>query len=545
MTTLRGYQQDAVSALWAYFGRSNGNPLIVLPTGSGKSLVLGEVCRRALSEHPTARIVVATHRKELIEQDAAAIRKLWPDAPVGIYSAGLGTRQVRQITVCGIQSVHKRADMFGEVDLLIVDEAHLIPHLDDGMYRRLIGGLAKKSPDLRVIGLTATPFRLSGGLLTRGSGALFQSIAHEVEILPLVEAGYLAPLTTPETSAEYDTSNVRKDGGDFAIGELAAAVDHQEAVTRDAMAEAQAILADRRSVLVFCVSVAHAEMVRGILAAAGHGVDVITGETDPMIRAALINRFRRGELRWLVGVDVLTTGFDAPGVDGIVLLRPTQSTGLYVQILGRGTRIAPGKADCMVLDYGGNIARHGPITDVRRKTQGAGTATASVKECPQCAAEVKLSKRECPECGFIFPAQPREIDHDKKADRAKVMGEAAVPVWVEVDELRASEWLKKGAEVPTVRVDYMRNGRTVVSEWICPQHGGFAGEKAGAWWHRMGGDLPPPHTVALALERIEHGELLEVERVKIGKDGDFPRVVDVGLRERPAEVPGTADDLPF
>lgn len=172
MVDLRPYQAAAVDALWTYLASKDGNPLVVLPTGAGKSLVLGEVCRRACAEADDARIVVATHRKELIEQDAAAIRRLWPDAPVGIWSAGLRSRQVRRITVCGIQSVHKRAKDFPRTDLLCIDEAHLLPFSGEGMYRRFIDELREVSPHLRIVGLTATPFRLAGGMLTRGQGRL-------------------------------------------------------------------------------------------------------------------------------------------------------------------------------------------------------------------------------------------------------------------------------------------------------------------------------------------------------------------------------------
>lgn len=347
MITLRPYQRTAVDALFRYFERATGNPLLVMPTGSGKSLTLAVFLKEAIEAFPETRVLVLTHRKELIEQDAAAIRKAWPDAPVGIYSAGLGYRQIRQITVAGVQSVHKKAEQLGHVDLCVVDECHLVAHDGDGMYRRLLSDLRAKNDALKVIGLTATPYRLSGGLLTRGSSKIFTSVAHDVEVGPLVEQGYLAPLSSPATSAAYDTSAVSTVGGDFAIGELVGAVDRQTEITHAAMTEALALTADRRARLVFCVSIEHAECVARWLRDANQACEVITGDTDPLMRSSVIGRFRRGDLPWLVGVDVLTTGFDAPCCDAIVLLRPTQSTSLYVQIVGRGMRIADGKSDCI------------------------------------------------------------------------------------------------------------------------------------------------------------------------------------------------------
>ena len=543
---LRPYQSAAVDALWAYLASKDNNPLIVCPTGSGKSLILGEVCRRACAEASDARIVVATHRKELIEQDTSAIRRIWPDAPVGIWSAGLHSRQVRQVTVCGIQSVHKRAKDFGAVDMLLIDEAHLLPFSGEGMYRRFIDELSTTSKHLRIIGLTATPFRLAGGMLTRGQGRIFSSVCYDLRVQQLINEGYLAPLTTPKTSTEYSTAGVRIDGGEFAPGALSDSVDEQYEVTRVALAESLTLLEGRRAVLCFCVGVKHAEATADILRAAGQTVQVITGDTDPLTRSSSIGAFRRGEVRWLVGVDVLTTGFDAPITDGIVLLRPTQSAGLYVQVLGRGMRIAEGKTDCLVLDYGGNIERHGPITDVRQKSAGEGKSVSMWKECPKCYAELALSKRECPECGYIFPEQPRPIDHDTKASRGDVM-DAPEPVWIDVDSVRAYEWVKKDSDKPpTVCVEYNRNGRSVVREWVCPEHGGFAAQKFGAWWYRMGGDLPPPPTVVQAVERIDAGELREVEAVKVGKDGKFQRVLEVRFKvEQAAEGSVYEDSLPF
>lgn len=418
------------------------------------------------------------------------------------------------------------------------------------MYRRILADLRAKNDALKVIGLTATPYRLSGGLLTRGASKIFTSVAHDVEVGPLVEQGYLAPLSSPATSATYDTSAVTTVGGDFAIGELVGAVDRQTEVTHAAMTEALALTADRRARLVFCVSVEHAWCVARWLKDANQACEVITGDTDPLMRSSVIGRFRRGDLPWLVGVDVLTTGFDAPCCDAIVLLRPTQSTALYVQIVGRGMRIADGKTDCIVLDYGGNIERHGPITAIKHSSKAA-SDTSTLKVCKQCLAEVKISKRECPECGFIFPEHPREVDHDKKAARTAIMGPAPEPVWIEVDKVCASEWTKRqeeGAEPkpPTVCVEYSRLGREVAREWLCPEHGGYATQKFCRWWFERGGDLPAPHTVAMTIERIEAGELREIDAVLLVQDGKWKRVARARAKNEAPEAPiQVEDDLPF
>lgn len=554
MIELRPYQQECVDALFRYFERASGHPLVEMPTASGKSLTMAAFVKDAITAFPETRVLLATHRKELIEQDAAAIRKLWPDAPVGIYSAGLHSRQVRQITVAGVQTVHRKSSELGHVSLLLVDEAHLLPHAGEGMYRRLLNDLTEINPALKVVGFTATPFRLSGGLLTRGAGHLFTSIAYRIPVQRLVDEGWLSPLVSPSTSTTYSTEGIGTVNGDFAVGELQSSVDKQEAVTRAALLESLELAKGRRAGIVFCVSVQHALLATAILRDRGETVAMITGDTDDLTRSSMLSRFKRGEVRWLVGIDVLTTGFDAPITDVIVMLRPTQSAGLYVQCLGRGMRLYDGKADCLVLDYGENIERHGPITDVRHKSMAAGVSK-MVKECPTCMAEVKISKRECPECGYLFPLVPRDIDHDKQASRKAVMGPAPEPVWVDVEDVRASEWVKRPKEgeepkPPTVCIEYMHGGRAVVKEWLCPEHGGYAAQKFGRWWFDAGGDLPAPHTVVLTLERIEAGELKRIEAVQVGKDGQYDRVMArrfSGLAAAETETDGWVDDslLPF
>jgi len=186
---LRDYQRQAIDSLYDWFRKNDtGNPCLVLPTGAGKSVILAELCRDALSSWPGTRILILSHVKELLEQDAEKIRILWPDAPLGIYSAGLGCRDVDAITVAGIQSVYRKASEIGYVDIAIVDECHLLNHKDEGMYRNLLNELEAINPSLRVIGLTATPYRLGHGLITEG-GALFNALIEPVRIGELVERG--------------------------------------------------------------------------------------------------------------------------------------------------------------------------------------------------------------------------------------------------------------------------------------------------------------------------------------------------------------------
>lgn len=536
MIELRDYQQESVDAVFDYFGRATGNPLVALPTGSGKSLVLAEIIRRALEQYPETRVLVATHRQELITQDAAAILRLWPQAPVGIYSAGLFSRQIAPITVGGVQSLHDKADELGERHLVFVDEAHLVPHSDDGMYRNLLRALAAKNEKTKVVGLTATPYRLDGGSLVRGKNKIFSSICYSADVRRLVAEGWLAAVSTPDVALAVDTANVKTVKGDWAVGQLA---EKSMEVTADALNEAIELSRGRRARLVFCVSVEHAEQAAAYIESRGLPAQVITGETPPDERRRTIEQFRAGNVPWLVGVDVLTTGFDAPVCDCIVLLRPTQSCGLYVQIVGRGMRTSPGKTDCMLLDYGGNVERHGPIDDVRPHSQGTGKSERpDAKICKQCDAEVALTKKECPECGTPFPENPRPVDHQKTATRAAAM--SAPPVasdWIEISESKFYPWKKK--DKPTsMCAEHERGYMSSVREWICFEHGGYAQQKAWKWWIERGGSKPYPATVDAAIARIK--ELRKIEALKTIADGEFYRVSEVRLAA-PRE-PGSDDD---
>lgn len=552
--TLRPHQVEAVDALFSYFGERSGHPLVVLPTASGKSYVIAAFCRRAIEEHPGTRILIATHRAELIEQDARAIQTYWPEADVGIYSAGLGQRRIRPITVAGVQSI-AHVESLPAFDLVVIDECHLVPKDGDGYYRSLFARLEALNPDVKRIGLTATPYRLSGGRLTHGEGKMFTSICYELPVQRLVDEGMLAPLVSPQggTGPGYDTHKVKTSGGDFAANALADTLEAQHAVTRAALEEAARLAVDRKSWLVFCVSVEHARQAAECLFALGISSAIVTGEDDMGARRAKIEAFRCGEVRALVNCEVLTTGFDAPRVDCIVLLRPTQSTGLYVQICGRGMRLSPdtGKADCLVLDYGGNIERHGPITDVKPK-ESRETLSPKIKICPSCDAEVKVWARECGECGFIFPLVPREVAHDKAASKRAVMGPAPEPEWIETPSGFSMErWEKKPTDSnpnppPTVVVKYhtgnlaQRDHR----EWICPEHGGFARGKFERWWHEHGGVLPWPADVEEAIER--QTELRYVEAIAIEPDGKFSRITQVRFAapREPREPSEPSDKAP-
>ena len=357
---LRPYQRASLDALYASWRNETGDGLIVLPTGAGKAFVIAALVREVLAERPGARIAIVTHTRELIAQNHRELMTYWPAAPAGIYSAGLNRRETAtQILFCGIQSVWNRFDAIGAFDVVVVDEAHLIPRDAETRYGRFLAALRAARPELSVVGLTATPYRLDSGRLDEGEGRLFERIVYEANVGDLIHQGYLAPLICKATATALDVSGVAKRGGDYIPSALEAAV-NQDWITRAAVEEMAGFGRDRRAWLAFCAGVAHAEAVRDAVRAEGFSCEMVTGETGKRDRDRIVRDFTAGRLRCLTSVGVLSTGFNVPRVDLIALLRPTQSTGLYVQQVGRALRTAPGKSDALILDYAGLVRMHGP-----------------------------------------------------------------------------------------------------------------------------------------------------------------------------------------
>lgn len=532
MLELRPYQRTAIDRLYAYFEQADGHPLVSIPTGGGKSLVIADFVKGALTNYPETRVLIVTHVRELIEQNAAELRRLWPVAPIGIYSAGLGRRDLgRQITFASVQSVFKKADRFGHIDLLLVDEAHLIPTSGDTMYRKLIADLETVNHHLRVIGFTATPYRLDSGLLTMGPRRVFTDLVYDCDMRDLIRDGYLSRLSPVKIETRLDVSGVARRGGEYVAAELAAAVD-QDGITRSAVAEIIKAGADRKSWLIFCTSVDHAFHARDILREFGIDAETVTGQTPADERDGIVKRFKAGQVRALTNVNVLTTGFNAPAVDLLAMLRPTLSAGLYVQMLGRGTRNAPGKTDCLVLDFADNIKRHGPIFDPDVQATGE-KKKALTKTCPNCEATVKIAARECPDCGWVFPVNPRAIKIADRPDGADPMAVRLVNVsadmdWLSVHSVRYRKHIKPGSPT-SLRVDY-RCGVTTHSEWVCLEHFGYARQKAVVWWSKRTPG-PIPETIEEALARSE--ELKRPVRICVRQEGKFTRIVAADFEPLP------------
>jgi hypothetical protein len=329
--TLRPYQQEAVEAVYRHLREHDDNPCVVLPTASGKTHVMATICRDAVQLW-NGRVLILAHVKELLEQAVEKLRITAPDLPFGIYSAGLKQRDLGYpVTIAGIQSVYKRACELGPVDLVIVDECHLIPQAGEGMYRQFLAEAKVVNPHVRVIGLTATPFRMTTGTICAPDNIL-NAVCYEVGVKELIVQGYLCPLRSKAGQSRADTSNLHVRGGEYIAGEVEDLMD-DDALVESACAEIVEQTRERNAVLIFASGVQHGRHIARVLADR-HGVECgfVCGETPPRERAELLDRFKQGDLKYLANVNVLTTGFDAPNIDCVAMLRPTMSPGLYYQM---------------------------------------------------------------------------------------------------------------------------------------------------------------------------------------------------------------------
>ena len=549
---LRPYQQAAVDAVYNHLRNKETNPCVVLPTGCGKSLVLAQIAKDSV-EKWNGRVLILAHVKELLEQNADKIRKLCPELKIGIYSAGLRSRDTtEQIIVAGIQSVYNKACDLGPFDLVIVDESHLIAPDGDGMYRTFLKEAKIVNPHVRVIGLTATPFRLKGGLICQPENIL-NEVCYEAGLKEMIAQGYLSPLISRAGRTEANLDDLHIRGGEFIGEEMAAAMDNEQIVS-SACREIVDLTRDRKSVLIFTTSVAHCKHVaEKIQAYSGKECAMVTGETSDAERAEIIARFKgdfvpadlfgagKPPLKFLANVNVLTTGFDAVNTDCVVLLRPTNSAGLLIQMVGRGTRLSPqtDKQNCLVLDYGGNILRHGPVDMFRVKEPGAGKGgDAPAKKCPQCLALIHAAYTKCPQCGFEFPPSEKSNLSDKASSAGIISGQIdytdyeVKDVYYCVHEKRYAE-----PETPrTMRVDYQVGFNEFKSEWVCPEHTGYARDKFVKWWRKRAAiGCPVPTTAHEAVALANEGLLAKPASitVKTVAGEKFERITGWRLQERP------------
>ena len=484
------------STLDYYTNGGDKDGLIALPTGSGKSYTLSMVCKKVIWNWPNTKIMILTHVKELVEQDFDSLKEMWPQAPAGIYSAGLGRKQTnKQITVGGIMSVKNNLQAFGKIGIVIIDEAHLVSHENDTTYRAVIEALRERNPALKVIGLTATPWRMGGGHLLECG--LFEHMLYDAtdfdSINRLIDEGYLSDLVAPKPSATVDTRGIKMQGGDFNQADADALI-NIDSVTQAALDETMELAADRKHWMIFAQSIDHCDKIQAALDERGIECVIVHSELDSAERDRNIAAFKAGEVRALVNMGVLTTGFDFRELDCLVILRATQSTPLWVQILGRGLRVHPDKENCLVLDFAGNTARLGAINDpVLPKKAGTKSegGVAPVKICPECQTYLHASAKTCKMCGLVFD---RSVNIEAKAAIDALVLKTREKIRPVKRVTYRAQRSKSGQNM--VVVSYHTDIQTPINEFVCVEHEGWPKSQAIKWLReRLPFGVDPPGTV--------------------------------------------------
>lgn len=404
MIELRPYQTDWIAGLRASFQAGHSAPLGVLPTGGGKTVCFSYLTGRLNTAGK--RAILLAHRDELLAQISATLTQF--DVRHGVISAGAAYDRRLLAHVASVATVVRRLDRVQAPDYVIVDEAHHA--VAASQYGKCLAYWRERNPALRVIGVTATPQRLSG----EGLGETFDDLVLGPTTGELIAGGALAPYRLFAPAVAVDLSGVHSRAGDYARNEVAAVMD-KPAIIGDAVSH-YAKLCDGQPAVAFCVSIEHAQHVAEQFRARGYRAASIDGKMEKTMRRGLVQEFGRGQINVLTSCDIVSEGFDVPGIVAAILLRPTQSLALYLQQVGRALRRADGKEAAVILDHVGNSSRHGLPDDPRewsltgtagRKTKAA---DAACRQCPTCYAVSPAAASKCRECGALFPVKPREVE---------------------------------------------------------------------------------------------------------------------------------------
>ena len=515
----RWYQKEAITAVFAYLrvNKKAANPLVVAPTGSGKSWIISGICKRIYEKYFGYNVVLLSHVKEILEQDyEKLVAQIAPEL-VGIYSASLQQREIRQFTVAGIQSVYKNPGLFKNVKLFIVDEAHTIPPGSEGMYRTFLANF----PGVPILGLTATPFRLGSGYLT-DEGHIFNETVYSVNLKRLIAEGFLCKLHSKAAKKQIDTSKLKLQAGDYSKKSMSEHIDRFN-ITNTICEELAKYKDSRKHWLVFAVDIKHAEHIVEALSKQGISAAPYHSKMTKTDRELFMRLYKQKRIQCIVNVNALTTGFDFPEIDLIGLLRPTKSPVLHIQMIGRGLRIAPEKENTLILDFAGNLQRLGPIDKVDivpPKKKGKGNGQPPTKVCPQCDEVVPLSVRQCDCCGWTFETE------------SKLTLAASALAVVSTDEAQALTLYVKHAyyykhikedKPPSLKVVYVCNNIKLYTEWILFEHGNGLLGPTRTWWSRRT-DLPLPATVDEALEIAQKSLLRIPTKIIVDISNKYPKI---------------------
>lgn len=528
----RQYQQDIEDAVINFLLNKEGNGVVACPGGTGKSFMMGKLCKRLLVDYPGTRMMILAQDGKLLVQNRNELTRYWPEAPCGLYSAGLKQRDTQQdIIYAGIQSISKKPEIFGERHIIFVDEADLLTPTEETRYQKFINGLKKICPELRVIGFTATAYRLKTGCLTNLD--VWQEIIVDYTKTEkfnwFIENGFLSPLVTKKPSLEVDLTGVRTVAGEYDEKQLQEVSDTDE-LNNAVVDECIRFGADRKHWLVFCSGVKHGYNLEKLFKSKGVPAIMLTGEDSVKFRSEKEAEWKAGKYRALINCGLYARGFDFPPVDLISMVRATKSVSLWIQTCVRGTRVAPGKNSCLILDHAGNIKRLGPINAPILPTPGRkkeGNGEAPLRVCPECYSYLPIQTKQCPDCGFIFPP-PSSITKKASTDAIMVGTEPQIEQF-NVRGVRYQPKLsKKGS--PMLQVTYNVGTHSYKSYFFFASENSWLLGKAESWWLQCGGHEPVPENETEAADRA--GKELKIpSTLKVDVNKKYPDIKELGFEK--------------
>jgi DNA repair protein RadD len=535
---LRPYQNEALCVLLDRLKRKR-EALLQAATGAGKTIMFAELIRLHMNSFPGMRIGILAHREELIAQAAEKLLKVWPAGAgdVGLACASMGAERLgRAVTVCSVQTLASR-ELPSPFDLLVIDECHHIPSVETGgQYHEIIERSMRLNPALRVLGVTATPFRLGHGYIygderKPGHTNFFTDLDYSITLNDLIAQGYLCPWRAKEpVSISGELARVKTSMGEYSLRGLSELLSKQVHI-KSAVDAYERYGEGRERAIVFAVTIEHAKLLAEAFRGAGHKAAALHSGLGNDERRAILGMFERGELRFVVNVGILTEGWDSPRLDLIMMCRPTKSAGLFVQMVGRGTRAAEGKKDLLVLDLAGNFAAHGDPSAPRVWTPKGAQGDPPLKPCPECAELVFLAAMACPECGHEFP-KPRREEPEKSPELVERAKEPPKPVTVirkpahdgpykVVGYVFREHVSKRGNLMAVMEVTLQSCESSVTLQVYLDFEGqgsAYGQKKARAIWQRFGKGKPPA-TVREAISRSPEFRMPESVMICRQSDG--------------------------
>ena len=531
----RPYQAQAIAAVKLAL-KSKKNALLVGPCASGKTAMFSMIVQWLRKYDRTCLILL--DREVLAAQTALRLREYLGEIP-GIACASLKSKNLREpITVASRQTMApmlKNGHKGVSYNIVIIDECHLASS-KRGQYIDIINRLRENYPETRILGCTATPYRLAGGPIYGQKNSLFDCVDYRIGAADLLDAGYICPLTwkirQSDLLAELDKVE-KTASGDLDENQQAAVLEQPRFIT--GVYDVWRQWAQDRKTCIYALNITHGEAIRDVFRAAGVRCWIIHSRMKIHDVRRAIREFTV-ENGVMINIGILTIGSDIPSISAIILARRTLSTALHFQIVGRGQRIHPGKADCLVLDVAGNWFIHGPDVDnpLSVTMEDSEPSERPLKICPMCETGTSVQTKTCPSCGFLFPmaeSDPDAPDQTKikdAGDPGKLV--EAVPFKIEIaDQATYRYHLARNKTVPTVEAAYKIPGRGWVRQWLCPQHASFAAKLAKWHWTRLGGKYPIPVSVAEWIARAPDELPRRVKIVLDDSGGKYPVIKRVGV----------------